>query len=61
MSKNEKKRSISEDIACFAERCLRPDWDPSLKPDDISEEEWQEQQQELDEALERLIASDLLR
>ena len=61
MSKNENKRSISEDIACFAERCLCPDWDPSVKPEDISEEEWQERQRELDEVLERFMASDLFR
>ena len=61
MSKNEHKGSISEDIACFAERCFQPGWDPSVKPDGISEEEWQEQQRELDEIVERFMASDLFR
>ena len=61
MLKNEHKRSISEDIVHFAESCLLSDWDPSLKPEDISEEEWQERQRELEEVVERFIASDLFR
>ena len=61
MLKNEHKRTISEDVACFAERCLRPDWDPSVKPEDMSEKEWQERQRELDEVVDCFIASELFR